>query len=344
MFAGFCLVSAWSVMSQEKFFYNLLPESILTAVEEIGVRCTGRLLQLNSLENRVYEVEIEVNHDEIHSRYEAFRVVKFYRPGRWSKEQILEEHQFLAALSAEDIPVVPALRFSDGNTLRQVSGQDIWFAVFPKFAGRHLDEFNEKQLEKIGRTIARLHLLGAREDFKYRLMLDSNNYGREGLEFLLKNKLLPDLISSRYSEVVQQIFDLCDQKLSRTKQQRVHGDLHFGNTIWINDDCTFVDFDDSLTAPCVQDIWLLAPGRDDESDHSRQVILKGYEQLKSFNYEELRLVEALRALRIIRYSSWIARRFDDPAFKLAFPTFGSLEYWRDQLITLEEQLQLIQLQ
>lgn len=328
-------------MSETQFFYHLFPEIILSAVEETGVRCTGRLLQLNSLENRVYEVEIEVDQEKIESRYDAFRVVKFYRPGRWSEEQIREEHQFLLDLHRDDIPVVPPLFFPDGDTLHCVADQQIFFTVFPKVGGRSLDEFSDPQLEKIGRTIARVHLLGARKKFQHRLSLDAASFGKESLEYLLAHDWVPDTIRVRYTEVVEQICQLAERQLQGYSTQRVHGDLHFGNTIWNGDECTLVDLDDSVTAPAVQDIWLLAPGRDLESQKSRQSILRGYEQLRDFNYDELRLIESLRALRIIRYAAWIARRFSDPAFKAVFPSFGSLEYWRDQLIAVEEQAQLI---
>lgn len=335
-------------MSEEsgaKDFYQLTPERILTAVETLGARCSGRFYALNSMENRVYQVETETAPEpgqEPVSRWEAWRVAKFYRPGRWSRRQIEEEHLFIHELFKDDIPVIPPLRFPGGEeTLRLAQGMNIWFAVWPRVGGRTLDELNDDQLVRLGRTIARLHITGLRNPGNSRLILNADTYGRESLDYLLRHDYLPENMRPRFKELIESVCGLCDQYLKGVPLQRVHGDLHGGNILWDRERCVLVDFDDMVKAPCVQDIWLVVPGRDSQALRRREVLLSGYEQMKSFDRTQLSLIESLRALRIIHFNAWIARRWEDPAFKHHFPAFGTLEYWRDQLIALEEQLGLL---
>ncbi len=323
------------------FFYSLTPDRILNAVERLGVRCTGRILQLNSMENRVYEVEIEVA-DET-SRYDRFRVVKFYRPGRWSKEQILEEHEFLRDLSANDIAVAKPLPFpDDGSTVADLEGTGIWYAVFPKAGGRILDELQEDQLKRIGRLIARLHSTGASRPCRQRLELTPKTYGWDNISYLSGCGLVPSEVLPYYVQLAEVLCRDAEVKFQNVPLQRLHGDLHCGNVLWDRDTCILVDFDDMVKGPCVQDLWLLVPGRDELSKKNFEALLGGYEQMKSFNYHERALIEPLRSLRMIHFSAWIAKRYEDPAFQRVFPQFRSMEYWRGELAALQEQVELLQ--
>ncbi len=320
-----------------EFFYELIPERVLTAVEQLGVRCTGRVMALNSLENRVYEAEIEVDNPEsLESRWESFRIVKFYRPGRWTKEQILEEHALLAECQEEELPVVAPLKFIDGTTLSIVPGLSILFAVFPKVGGRILDEMSKEQLLQVGRLIARLHMVGARRPHQHRLHLTVEGIGRGSLRYLNEGGFLPVAIQGHYTALAERLFAASEPWFSSVPLQRIHGDCHVGNILWGRDGCNAVDFDDSYQGPCVQDLWLLTPGRDEESLRQREVLLEGYEQMRTFDRSTLRLVEPLRAIRMVHFSAWIAKRYEDPAFKRIFVDFGSDRYWREQLIALQE--------
>ena len=327
-------------MSQDSF-YTLTPERILETAETTEVRATGRILALNSMENRVIQVEIECADPK--SRFDSFRVLKFYRPGRWSKEQILEEHEFIKELDREMVPVVPALNFPDtGSSIRQVPGTDIVAAVFPRSGGRNLDELSNTQLQRVGRLIARMHGVGKRRPLEARRCLNAETFGFASVEFLRSHSFVPESMAERFFSVSEKLSQLCAEIEKGVPTQRVHGDLHCGNLLWDGEQCTFVDFDDMAAAPCVQDLWLLVPGRDEESLRRRELLICGYEEMSRFNRNELELIEALRSLRIIHYNAWIARRWEDPAFKKVFSAFGSLEYWREQLIALEEQLPLVQ--
>ncbi|RMG42048.1 MAG: serine/threonine protein kinase [Candidatus Dadabacteria bacterium] len=318
-----------------KFFFNLTPDRVLDAVEASGVRATGRVMALNSMENRVYQVEIESD-GEPESRFANFRVAKFYRPGRWSVEEILEEHEFISELAGGDIPVVAPLKFPDGSTLKKLKEYEIWYALFPRVGGRIRDEYSESELERLGRLIARLHLIGASKRFKKRWKIESSEYGRRHLEYLLSSKALPDSVAGHYQRVVEQICTVSEPWFKGVPLLRVHGDLHLGNILWDNELCRLVDFDDTMTAPAVQDIWLICPGRDAEAVKSREIIISAYESFREFNRETLRLIEPLRAFRIVRFSAWIHRRWQDPAFPRVFEEFGTEKYWREQLIALDE--------
>lgn len=322
--------------SSTKFFFELTPERVLDAVEALGTRCTGRVLALNSLENRVYEVELDIDLPEGAGRWDAFRVVKFYRPGRWTKEQILEEHTFLADCRGVEIPVVTPLVFPNGTTLGEVGGAGIWYAIFPKVGGRILDEMSDDELRQIGRLLARMHAVGGASRFKHRIKLTPESYGHANLAFLSEQKLLPPSIELHYRGVAERILKMSEPWFRETTTQRIHGDCHIGNILWHAKGCFIVDFDDSLEGPCAQDLWLLTPGRDEESLRRRERLLEGYEMMRSFDRGSLRLIEPLRALRMIHFTTWIAKRFEDPAFKQIFVDYGTERYWREQLIALQE--------
>jgi len=329
-----------SDLSATRFFFELGPNQILDAVETFGYRCTGRCLALNSMENRVYEVEIEG--DSFRTPSDRFRVVKFYRPGRWSAEQIGEEHQFLSDLIEYEIPVVAPLKSKDGGTLQRVKDIDIFYSVFPKIGGRIYNELNEDELLRIGRLLGRLHNVGATKPAQHRLALTPESYGTNNLSTLEELDVLPDSISARYKEVVTAICKISSELFKKVPTQRIHGDCHLGNLLWCDTSPFWVDFDDMVSGPKVQDLWLLTPNRDSESEYHRELLLEGYEQFSKFDRSSLRLIEPLRALRMIRFSAWIAVRWKDPAFPRAFPTFGTERYWGEELLGLVDILSIIQ--
>lgn len=322
--------------SATQFFFQLTPEKVLESVESLGVRCTGRVLALNSLENRVYEVELDVDLPADAGRWDAYRVIKFYRPGRWTRGQILEEHQFLKQCAAVEIPVVVPLDLPHGATLGEVGDTGILYAIFPKVGGRILDEMSDSELRQIGRLLARLHNVGASGSFTHRIKLTTDTYGYANLAYLKDNKLVPQSVEGHYLGMAERIIRTSQPWFSETKIQRIHGDCHIGNILWHSKGCYIVDFDDSLEGPCVQDLWLLTPGRDEAAHRQRQSILEGYEMMRPFDRASLRLVEPLRALRMIHFTTWIAKRYEDPAFKQIFVDYGSERYWREQLIALQE--------
>lgn len=334
--------SVWGE-EQTQFFYELTPERILEAVEASGIEATGRCLALNSMENRVYEVEVYLPEDEIvTSPSDRFRVVKFYRPGRWSMAQILEEHEFLKELTEYELPVVPPIPFPDGSTLRQMESTEIYFAVFPKRGGRIPDEFDNDQLEIIGRLLGRLHNVGAVKPAEHRLKLTPETYGIENLNYLVDSKLLPPQFEAEYRRIVEKICTISSPWFREAPTQRIHGDCHHGNVLWASNGANLVDFDDMVMGPCVQDIWLLVPGRDEFAIEDRKVLLGAYEQMRAFPYGTLRLIEPLRTLRMVHFSAWIGRRWSDPAFPRVFPNYGTEKYWWEELQALREQLEIIE--
>ncbi|MDR3608366.1 MAG: serine/threonine protein kinase [Oligoflexia bacterium] len=334
--------------AQTRFFFDLTPDRVLDAVEASGLHPTGRCAALNSFENRVYDVELEAEGDFEGRRRTATellasrRVVKFYRPGRWNQAQILEEHEFLLDLNEAEIPVVAPLSFADGKTLHYLPS-GIGYAVFPKVGGRAPEEMSPDQLRQIGRLLARIHQVGAKKKALHRIELNPDTYGRQNLKALIDADKVPLEFRNRYESAVLEICSLADRlfrELPEGSIHRIHGDCHLGNLLWSPSGPFFLDFDDMVRGPAVQDIWLLVPGRDQESLANRQHLLDGYEEMRHFDYSSLRLVEPLRALRFVHYSAWIARRWDDPAFPLAFPHFGSHRYWADETHDMEEQLRL----
>ncbi|MBC8292164.1 MAG: serine/threonine protein kinase [Proteobacteria bacterium] len=325
---------------QTRFFYELTPERMLDAVEAHGLRLTGRAMALNSMENRVYQLEIELE-DNRQGSPTSFCVAKFYRPGRWSREQLLEEHTFLADLANEEIPVVPPLADGDGETLHLDESTGIMFALFPRVGGRSPDELDDSQLAQLGRLLARLHNVGATRRAEHRLHITPRSYGLNNLEWLVDNDELPTGVCDNYRSTVETICELSEPWFEEVTVQRIHGDCHLANVLWGGQGLFLVDFDDMLVGPPVQDLWLLVPGRDDYARGQRERLLEAYEEMRDFDRGSLRLVEVLRALRIVHFSAWIARRWEDPAFQKVFPDFGSDRYWFEELGILQEQLSLV---
>ena len=315
-------------------FSELSPDCVLDALDSVGLRGDGRLLALNSYENRVYQVGIEDG---------LPLVAKFYRPQRWSDAAILEEHAFVAELVEREIPVVPALALG-GATLH--SFKDFRFAVFPKHGGRAPELEDRATLEWIGRFIGRIHAVGALAPFRERPALDQDTFGVEPRDFLLANDFIPPELLAAYSSVAQQALDGVRRCYDRAGSSagavlRLHGDCHAGNVLWTDAGPHFVDFDDSRSGPAVQDLWMMLSG--ERVDMVRQMgdILAGYEDFCDFDPRQLYLVEALRTLRLIHYSAWLARRWDDPAFPAAFPWFNTQRYWQDRILELREQIALM---
>ena len=335
------MTSAWGAKDTQ-FFHALTPDRILDAVEKsTGLRCTGRAMALNSMENRVYELEIELEKAP-DTPSERFVIAKFYRPGRWSPEQIREEHQYLVDLVADEIPAVAPLTFQDGDTLHKLEDAALYYAVFPKVGGRSPDELDDEQLARAGRLLARVHAVGKVRAAPHRIPLDPATYGTENLRYLLDLKLIPVTVVNAYRDTVEELVSYVTPWFNQTPVQRIHGDCHMGNLLSGRDGMFFVDFDDMVRGPVVQDVWLLIPGRDDYAQQKLRILLDAYETMHPFDRRQLRLIEPLRALRFVHFSAWIGRRWQDPAFPRAFSQFGTERYWQEQLADLREQLQIIQ--
>ncbi len=311
-------------------YEGLTPERVVAAVESVGHWCDGRQLALNSYENRVYQIGIEEGEPLI---------AKFYRPGRWSDEAILEEHAFTWALAEREIPVVPPLHGDDGRTLFEYEG--FRFALYPRRGGRAPDLDSDEQLEWMGRFLGRMHLVGAGEPYRHRGRLDIETFGHEPYRFLVEEGFVPAELEVTWRSVVEDVLKRVEARFDEAgplRAIRLHGDCHRGNILWTDAGPHFVDFDDSRMGPAVQDLWMLLSG--DRESMARQLgaVLRGYRQFADFDYGELHIIEALRALRLIHYSAWLARRWHDPAFPAAFPWFGSPRYWEEQILTLREQM------
>jgi len=314
-------------------FQQVLPEVILDAAERLGGRCTGRFYALHALENRVYDIEMEEG---------PHVVIKFYRPGRWSRATIESEHNFLKALEENEIPVVCPLTDEEGQSLFEIGG--VMFAIFPKRAGRLEPELTKEQLTRLGRFLARLHNVGATVKAAPRLQLKPQTYGREPLQFLIDGKFIPLELASRYGAIATQICDAITPRFENIEYVLLHGDCHSGNILWNRDEPYFIDFDDMLYAPPVQDIWMLTGADDEYGEEQRRIVLEAYQEIRSFNKRSLQLIEPLRVLRMIYFSAWIARRWEDSAFKASFPGFGTERYWQEQIEALSLQLEKLQTQ
>ena len=310
----------------------LTPDCALDALDSTDLRADGRLLALNSYENRVYQMGVEVG-DPV--------VVKFYRPGRWSDAAILEEHAFTADLAAREIPVVAPLRLN-GTTLHVHAG--FRFAVYPKQGGR-MPEFDRTDtLQWMGRFLGRIHAVGAQADFEHRPTLDLDTFGYASRDFLQQGNWLPSDLIAAWDSVVEHALQSvahCYARAGQVRAIRLHGDCHSGNVLWTDDGPHFVDFDDSRMGPAVQDLWMLLSGERDEQQAQLNEILTGYEDFADFDPRELNLIEALRTLRLIHYAAWLARRWDDPAFPAAFPWFNTQQYWQARILELREQIALM---
>lgn len=314
-------------------FALLTPELVLDALESLGLYSDGRLLALNSYENRVYQVGMEDGPP---------LVVKFYRPQRWSDVAILEEHAFVAQLHEHEIPVVPALRLQQ-QTLHEFAGYR--FAVFTRHGGRAPELDDAATLSWMGRFLGRIHAQGALQAYVHRPTFGLREFGEEARDYLLTHDFIPPDLRAAYESVVAQALEGVQAGFERAGDQallRLHGDCHGGNVLWTEAGPHFVDFDDSRMGPAIQDLWMLLSG--ERSDQSRQMadLLAGYEDFADFDSRQLHLIEPLRTLRLIHYAAWLARRWDDPAFPMAFPWFNTQRYWQDRVLELREQVAAMQ--
>lgn len=311
----------------------LRPDDILSSLESLNFRCDGRFLALNSYENRVYRVGIEDRQPV---------VAKFYRPGRWSDAAILEEHRFTGELAEDEIPVVAPLAVQ-GRTLHHAG--PFRLAVSPWRGGRAPELDQPGMLQQLGRLVARMHRKGELRSFEHRPTLDVESHGHASCDYLLEQGFIPDNLSEVYRGVAEELLDSVYQSFDRAgdvRTIRLHGDFHPGNVLASETQLHIVDFDDARTGPAVQDLWMFLSGERAEQTPQLQALLKGYEEFRVFDARELHLVEALRTLRIMHYAAWLARRWDDPAFKIAFPWFNTPRYWDEHLLTLREQAALVQ--
>ncbi len=310
-------------------YQNLTPEQILDAVETCGYLCDGRLLALNSYENRVYQIGIE----------ESTPIVgKFYRPGRWSDEAILEEHDFARALDGAEIPVVAPL-VSNGATLHKHNG--FRFALFPRRGGHWPELDNDELLIRIGRLVARIHNVGETVSFQHRPALDVASFGDASMETILDAGVLPGELETPYETLAEDLLDAIEEKIDGVKNTqilRLHGDLHPSNLLSRDETIHIVDLDDARSGPAVQDLWMFLSGSADERSAQLDKLLTGYSEFRRFDVRELALIEALRGLRIMHYAAWLTRRYDDPAFQQAFPWFAETRYWEGHILSLREQL------
>jgi Ser/Thr protein kinase RdoA (MazF antagonist) len=322
------------VINQDKTPYaNLSPHLILDAIDNVGFQTSGSLVGLNSFENRVYQVGIE----------EAPPLIaKFYRPARWTDEAIIEEHQFELELAALEIPVVAPI-VSQEKSLHEFASYR--FALFPRQGGHALEVENLEQLSWMGRFIGRLHAVGSTKPFVHRMSLNVKTYGTDAYQFLLDNNFFPPALAAAFQDTTQELLAKITQRFAdvgNIRQLRIHGDCHASNILWNDSGPHILDLDDCLMGPAVQDLWMLISGNTpDVVNLQMDYILEGYEQFHDFNYTELHLIEALRALRLIHYSAWLAKRWDDPAFPLNFPWFNTQHYWEVQLEDLREQILLL---
>ncbi len=314
-------------------FADLDPNDILTAIADIGFDCDGRFLALNSYENRVYQVGIEDSPPI---------VAKFYRPERWSDAAILEEHEFAIDLAEQEIPVIPP-EVLGGSTLHHSGHHRV--AVYACRGGRAPDLDNYDLLSQLGRLVARIHLEGETSRFKHRPSIDINSYGVESLEYLLDNDFIPEDNCAAYESVAELVLDgveACFERCGHCREIRLHGDFHPGNVLVARDQLHIVDLDDARHGPSIQDLWMFLSGDREEQTPQLAALLEGYQSFRPFDARELHLVEALRSLRIMHYAAWLARRWEDPAFKAAFPWFDSRRYWDDHVLALREQVALMQ--
>ena len=312
-------------------FRQLGPDRLLDAIDAAGWLTDGRVGTLNSYENRVYSVGLEAG---------GFIVAKFYRPGRWSDAAILEEHAFCRALLERDLPVVAPLADADGRTLFHAGPYRL--ALFPRVGGRPPELDDASQLEMIGRTLGRLHLVGDVHRFAHRPRIGVERLGERSVDFLLDSSLLPPSVADAYESLATELLDVVEERfeeVSAVPEIAVHGDFHPGNLLLGGDGIPqLLDFDDTGTGPAVQDVWMFLPGGERGDAQARLGdLLDGYHEFREFDLRELDLIEPLRTLRILRHAAWIARRWDDPAFRQGFPQFGEARFWDDHVLSLREQ-------
>ena len=319
-------------MISDNAYTNLSPDDVLNTVDSFGYLSDGRLLALNSYENRVYRLGLQDGSNVI---------AKFYRPRRWSNEAILEEHLYTQELQELEIPVVAPLNI-DGETLLITDHYRL--ALFPNRGGRAPDLEDFDQLEQMGRFMGRIHQVGKTQPFTNRPELNIETFGYTAQKFILEHDFIPRELVAAYESLTSQLLDeaaLCYQRAGDIKLIRCHGDCHPSNVLWTDDGPHVVDFDDARMAPAAQDIWMFLAGSRADQTAYLDAVLTGYTEFCEFDARELHLIEALRTLRLIHYYGWLAKRWDDPAFKIAFPWFNTQRCWEDHILSLREQAALL---
>ena len=314
-----------------QYFYELTPDRIDKAFTQAGLEILPRLSWLNSLENRVIGVE-----DVEGERW----VGKFYRPGRWSREALQEEHDFMRELCQAELPVRPPLELDDdGGSVGEIEG--ILFCIFPHQLGRMPDEIVPEHVRALGRLVARLHIVGEKRDCHHRPHLGPATWGLQSLRELERECIVPDKVWKNYRPLVEDLVERLEGVFREFQFLRLHGDLHRGNILWSSLGPALVDFDDMTMGPAVQDLWMLLPGRDEDDWGLKEEFLRSYQTVRPFDMEELELLEPLRALKYVRHAAWVARRRKDPAFIRVFPEVETDSYWQRELRDLEAQLRLL---
>ena len=307
----------------------LTPDAVLDAMESIGWEPAGGLTALNSYENRVYQVALEDG---------SFVITKFYRPNRWTDEAILEEHAFTQGLFDAELSVVPPMRIDGVSVFQHLNFR---FAVFLRQGGHPPNLENEDDLEVLARSIARLHAFGTTQPFAHRVTLNTERFGNSSRDFLLQNNFIPLEMEEAYRSITEQLLERITPLMADSPVTPIHGDCHMGNILWRNDTPHFVDFDDCMGGPPIQDLWMLLSGERPNQTLQLNLILDAYRDFHDFDESTLNLIEPLRTLRIMYHAAWIARRWQDPAFPLAFPTFDSVNYWSNHVLALREQLAML---
>jgi len=314
-------------------YQELKPEQILGAVESVGLVCDGRLLALNSYENRVYRVGTEDG---------ASVVAKFYRPHRLSDAAINEEHAFARELAAQEIPVAAPISDSDAESLHWF--KRFRFAIYPCYGGRAPELDSSAHLEQLGRYLARIHNVAAHRTFIHRPTLSISEFGEDAYRYLLDHEFIPSDLRLAYRTLAEDLLVRIRRRYTQTGEVaaiRLHGDLHAGNILWTESGALILDLDDARNGPAVQDLWMLLSGGREYQTAGLADLLTGYEQFRVFDARELHLIEALRTLRLMHYYAWLARRWGDPAFPRAFPWFNSHRCWEEHILTLREQAALL---
>ncbi|MCW8109384.1 serine/threonine protein kinase [Alteromonas ponticola] len=309
-------------------FSGLDPDTILNALETVGIFPRTGLLALNSYENRVYQFQ-----DDDGRRL----VTKFYRPQRWSDEAILEEHAFAHELANADIPVVAPIAFAKGTLLTH---EHYRFSVFPSVGGRQFEADNLDQLEWMGRFIGRIHQVAQAKEFAHRPTISVTEYLDRPREVLAVSELVPQNLHTALFAILEPVIDAVKKQYTPTSAIRLHGDCHAGNILW-RDGPTFVDLDDCRSGPGIQDLWMMLSGDRHQQQLQLETLVEAYEEFSDFNPAELRLIEPLRAMRMIHYMAWLSNRWQDPAFPRAFPWFAEQKYWEGQILALKEQLSVL---